>query len=256
MNCEAVEQFVLNGRIVWTMTTVGYTKYTLNLVNWLTTVAKVPWKLCVVCCDKESETFFRRENVPYVSWNGDKVKRTQDGMAAFGTPGFEKCNLQKLSILEWFCMNYSACGITHSLYLDGDIVVRTDPWPLLDFKTDLLFQCDCYGTENHGSRDFQCNTICSGVIATRHVPGQEILYQWEPALWEKSSKQDQPFIASRLFSTNTPYTILERRIFGNGTWMKAGSWKNEDWCLLHYNYLVSSTKRTAMKANNHWLIIY
>jgi hypothetical protein len=178
-------------------------------------------------------------------------------MAAFGTPGFEKCNRQKLSILEWFCMNYSACGITHSLYLDGDIVVRMDPWPLLDFTTDLLFQCDCYSTENHGSPEKgNCSTICSGMIATRHVPGQEILYQWEQALWEKSSKQDQPFIASRLVSTNTPYTILERRLFGNGAWMKTGSWKNEDWCLLHYNYLVSSTKRSAMKANNHWLVIY
>lgn len=256
MNCEDVARFVKDGRIVWTMTTVGYVKYTLNLSYWLTTIAKVPWTLCVVCCDKESEAFFRREKIPYLSWNGDRVKRTQDGMAAFGTSAFEKCNRQKLSILEWFCLNYSACGITHSLYLDGDIVVRKDPWPLmlpLFNDTNLLFQCDCYNNVNHGPEN-NCRNICSGVIATRHAPGQEALYKWESELWEKVSKQDQPFIGSRLESTEAPYTILERRLFGNGAWMKAGTWKEEDWCLLHYNYLVSGSKRTALKENGHWII--
>ena len=90
MNIDDVKRFVKDGRIAWTMTTVGYTKYTLNLSQWLTTIAKVPWTLCVVCCDKESEAFFRREKVPYISWNGERVKRTQDGMAAFGTTAFEK----------------------------------------------------------------------------------------------------------------------------------------------------------------------
>ena len=308
MNYDDVRRFVTEGRIVWTMTTIGYTKYTLNLSRWLTTIAKVPWTLCIVCCDKESEAFFRRERVPYISWNGDKVRRTQDGMAAFGTPSFEKCNHQKLSILEWFCRNYSECGIEYSLYLDGDIVVRVDPWPLIlpEFTdVDMLFQCDCFNTLNHGP-DLNCNNICSGVIATRHIQAQaqthteiqgetetkgeteiqeqgeiqeqeqeqakaeiqekgeiqtkgEIqanLYVWEPILWESVSKQDQPFIASRLVTTKTPYKILERRLFGNGAWMKAGTWKTEEWCLLHYNYLVSGSKRTALKENGHWIIEY
>jgi len=256
MNIDSVKSFVKDERIVWTMTTIGYIKYTLNLSRWLTTKANVPWTLCVVCCDKESEAFFRREKISYIGWNGDRVKRTQDGMAAFGTTAFEKCNRQKLSILEWFCLNYSECGIRHSLYLDGDIVVRKDPWPLLlpEFnEVNYLFQCDCDIATAH-EKEEKCKNICSGVIATQHAPGQEVLYKWEPELWEKVAKQDQPFIAARIFTTETPYKILERRDFGNGVWMKAGTWKEEDWCLLHYNFLVSSSKRKALKENGHWII--
>jgi hypothetical protein len=236
------------------MTTIGYTKYTLNLYTWLTTVAKVPWTLCIVCCDKESEMFFRRENVPYVSWS--MGTRTQVGMAAFGTIAFEKCNHQKLLILEWFAKFYSVCGIEHSLYLDGDIVVRRDPWPLLlpEFSSEnILFQCDCFNDTDH----VDCGVICSGVIATRHVSeSQANLYTFDADLWEKTAKQDQPFIAKRLEFTSTPFKIISRRLFGNGTWQKSGQWKNDDWCLLHYNYLVSSTKKSAMKKAGHWLVMY
>jgi hypothetical protein len=256
MNCHDIQRFVKDGRIVWTMTTVGYTRYTLNLSRWLTTVAKVPWTLCVVCCDKDSELFFRREKVPYISWNGEGVRRTQDGMAAFGTTAFEKCNRQKLSILEWFCLNYSACGISHSLYLDGDIVVRTDPWPLVlpvFGHVDILFQCDCDTMAEHGPEN-KCENTCTGVIATRHTDSQAALYAWEQELWEKVMRQDQPFVTKRLLARDIPYKILDRHQFGNGFWMKSGQWKGDDWCLLHYNFLVSSSKRTALKENGHWLV--
>jgi len=184
-------------------------------------------------------------------------------MAAFGTPSFEKCNQQKLAILEWFARNYSAHGIEYSLYLDGDIVVRKDPWPLLlaEFlplrgleDANLLFQCDCCN-DNHEDK-FHCGTICSGVIACRHVAGQEALYTFDKELWNSTARQDQPFIAKRLEITGTPFKMLSRKDFGNGIWQKTGKWKDYDWCLLHYNYLVSSTKKTAMKKENHWLVPY
>lgn len=257
MEVSAVNKFVLNGCIVWTMTTSGYTWYTLNLVTWLRTVAKVPWTPCVICCDDASEAFFRRQQIPYVSWK-EPGRRAQDGMAAFGTPSFEKCNKQKLTILEWFATRYESCGIVHSLYLDGDIVVRKDPWPLIlaDFATDvnILFQCDCDNADAHAD-GVNCGNACSGVIATRHVSVEQAnLYTWDLDLWNSVARQDQPFIVRRLASTATPFRLLSRRDFGNGIWQKSGRWKEYDWCLLHYNFLVSSSKRTAMKAENHWLV--
>ena len=256
MEVSAVNRFVLDGRIVWTMTTSGYTRYTLNLLTWLRTVAKVPWTLCIVCCDDGAEAFFRRHQIPYVSWK-EPGRRVQDGMAAFGTPSFEKCNKQKLSMLEWFSKNYSSCGITHSLYLDGDIVVRKDVWPLLlkrfeETKVNILFQCECFTVDSHEDQA-NCGVICSGVIATHHSSGSN-LYTFEHALWEASEKQDQPYIAKRLELTATPFAMLSRRDFGNGAWQKSGKWRDYDWCLLHYNYFVSGSKRTAMQKENHWII--
>lgn len=256
MESSALTKFVSNGRIVWTMTTSGYTWYTLNLYTWLRTVAKVPWTLCIVCCDEGSEAFFRRQQIPFVSWK-EPGRRSQDGMAAFGTPSFEKCNKQKLAILEWFASRYAAYGIEYSLYLDGDIVVRKDPWPLLIEafnKENILFQCDCDNADAHED-GVKCGNACSGVIATRHVSvNQANLYTWDLDLWNAVAKQDQPYIVRRLTSTSTPFKMLTRREFGNGVWQKSGKWKEDDWCLLHYNFLVSSSKRTAMKAENHWLV--
>jgi len=260
MNVQDVLPFVHDGNIVWTMTTKGYTKYTLNLFQWLKTKATVKWNLCIVCCDMESHLFFRRELIPHVVWKYDvKPRKTQDCMAAFGTPSFEVCNRDKVLILEWFCLNFKDLGLKNSLYLDGDIVVQKDPWPLilplfLADGTNLLFQCDC----NNGIEHTDCGVICSGVIATRHVSvSQGKLYEWDDALWNASCRQDQLYIGAKIAAgpEKWPFRILSRRLFGNGGWQKAGAWeKDNDWCLLHYNQYISGSKRSAMQKAGHWLI--
>ena len=251
MNSEKIRRFVHNGNITWTMTTIGYVKYTLNLVLWLKKCVK--WDLCVICCDSESELFFRRQQIPCVLYK----KKTQDGMAAFGTPSFSVCNLYKVELLKWFAENYESVGYNKSLYMDGDIVVQRDPWILMDNiigendKENIAFQCDCSADDEH----FDCRTICSGLVLTRHVSkDQGKIYDYDKGRWEKCGSMDQPYIAEAL--GDTPFKILERRQFGNGTWMKRGEWKDGNWTLLHYNYLVSGTKRSAMKANGHWLLHY
>ncbi len=251
MNAEQVLPFVSKGCITWTMTTIGYVKYTLNLVKWLERI-RVPWTLCVICCDPESELFFRREQIPCIQW---KIRRrTQEGMAAFGTPSFEVCNRDKLDILKWFTLKYREVGIEQSLYLDGDIVVQKDPWPVLSGLgpgPDLAFQCDC----SHEEEVHECQSPCSGVIWTRHTSvGQAAIYEIDEALWKAAGSMDQYYIMKTLALTKTSYILLDRRQFGNGVWQKTGRWKDGDWTLLHYNYMVSSSKRTAMKNAEHWLI--
>jgi hypothetical protein len=140
--------------------------------------------------------------------------------------------------------------------MDGDIVVQRDPWILMDnmlneSEEKIAFQCDCYTDDEH----FDCRTICSGLVLTRHVSkDQGRIYEYDKGRWEKCGSMDQPYIAGAL--GDTPFKILERRQFGNGTWMKRGEWKDGNWTLLHYNYLVSGSKRSAMKANGHWLLHY
>jgi hypothetical protein len=173
-------------------------------------------------------------------------------MAAFGTPSFEVCNREKLNILKWFALNY-ACGIEQSLYLDGDIVIQKDPWPLLPGpgECSLAFQCDC----SHEEEVHECTAPCSGVIWTRHTSvAQAAIYEIDEALWKAAGSMDEYYIIKTLAATNTPYRILDRRQFGNGVWQKTGLWKDGNWTLLHYNYMVSSSKRTAMKNAGHWLI--
>lgn len=240
------------GRITWTMTTIGYIKYTLNLVTWLQRIG-VPWKLCIICCDAESELFFRRQQIPCVFYK----KRTIGGMAAYGTPSFSTFNMYKIELLKWFSENYAESGYDKSLYIDGDIVIQKDPWPLLDEvllgEENLAFQCDCEVEDEH----FNCRTICSGVIATRHVSkDQGKIYEFDKDRWDRSCSMDQGFIARGLELYSVPFKILDRRQFGNGTWLRGGQWRDGNWTLLHYNFLVSGVKRAEMKRNEHWLINY
>ena len=247
-----IRPFVKNRRIVWTMTTSAYKMYTLNLRKWLTRVAKVPWTLCIICCDQDSYSFFRRESIPCIFYKENNVRnRGQNSIAVFGSNEFKLWNRIKVDLLRWFCVEPE---LDWSLYLDGDIVVQRDPWPeLIDLKGNLFFQCDCAHGNTH---DTPCRTICSGVIATRHVsPSQAGLYDFDEALWKESLEQDQPYIAARLEETHTPFTTLSRPLFGNGQWQQKGHWKHYDWVLLHYNYRSGDNKKAAMRAAGHWLLV-
>jgi hypothetical protein len=245
-----IQSFIQNKRIVWTMTTSGYKFYTLNMNKWLKEIATVPWTLCIICCDEDSYTFFRRENIPCVRYKSSSVKkRGQIGMSPFGSNEFKIWNRIKIDLLRWFC---TQPDLEWSLYLDGDIVVQRDPWPeLIDLDGNLFFQCDC----GNGIEHTDCGNICSGVIATRHVsPSQADLYNFDPGMWKAALEQDQPYIAARLQQTETPFRTLSRPLFGNGHWQQKGLWKEHDWVLLHYNYRVGDNKKSAMRAAGHWLL--
>lgn len=251
-----IEPFVKDGRVVWTMTTNGYKFYTLNLIAWLKDVAKVPWTLCVICCDAESYSFFRREGIQCISYE-TSTNKGQQRIAAFGTDDFAKWNKKKVELLKWFAENAKGLGITRTLYLDGDIVVQRDPWPVLEecFKetdVDFLFQCDCVGVEDHSD----CGVICSGVIAQRIGEVATPLYEFEKEGWLAADRQDQPYIAQRLKTLGIPYKTLKRSLWGNGDWQKSSRWKEDQWVLLHYNYRVGDTKKAAMRSFGHWRIPY
>ena len=252
-----VQPFIKQGRIVWTMTTSAYKLYTLNLRKWLIEVAKVPWTLCIICCDQDSYTFCRRESVPCIFYKDQTIRKGQQGIAVFGSTEFKVWNRIKLDLLRWFAANALSLGIEWSLYLDGDIVVQQDPWPnLIDLSGNLFFQCDCGNVDPHDAPAPNCRNICSGVIATRHVSEMQAdLYSYTPTLWKKSLEQDQPYIAERLKETRTSFQTLSRRLFGNGHWQQKGAWKEDDWVLLHYNYRSGDTKKLAMRAAKHWLLI-
>ena len=258
MESQQVAKFVSKeGSLTWTMTTNGYKTYTLNLVSWLRDVAKVSWKLCVICCDRESHEFFRREGVPCLLYS-DKMEGGQTSVSVFGSASFARLNLKKLKILDWVETHANALGIRKSLYLDGDIVVAADPWPVLDEiakqkGASLLFQCDCY----HGIDHADCRSICSGCICRFH-DGEPLisLYKVDAEQWKAADFQDQPYIANRLTLLNIPFYTLPRRLFGNGGWQKGGAWRQGDWILLHYNYRAGNSKKSAMQESGHWRISY
>jgi hypothetical protein len=253
MDLKRIQPFIYENHITWTMTTNGYKLYTLNLIAWLTQVAKVPWTLCVICCDAESYTFFRREGIPCIPYE-IQTSKGQQMISPFGSNDFAKWNRKKVELLLWFTRICPEAGVKKSLYLDGDIVVQKDPWAYLEGSSDLIFQCDCVGSEVHSN----CKSICSGVLFQRHNGDPKIkeLFMFDKTDWEAAERQDQPYIANRLAKLNIPFNTLDRGLFGNGQIQMAGLWKTQPWVLLHYNYRVGDTKKQAMRAAGHWRLLY
>jgi hypothetical protein len=173
-------------------------------------------------------------------------------MASFGSNDFALWNRKKVEILHWF----SKQGLKAALYLDGDIVLNRDPWPVFEDLWEngapsLLFQCDCADANDHDG----CETICSGVIAERYS-SQHTLYEFYSDQWIAAERQDQPYISKRLKLLGIPYKTLHRKLFQNGYILSSGAWKDGDWVLLHYNYMVGVRKKLRMKQNGHWTIQY
>lgn len=252
---EAIRSYIHEGRLTWTMTTNGYKFYTLNLISWLRDVAKVPWKLCVICCDKESYLFFRREGYSCILYDGKAMNQMK--AASFESQEFGRIVRKKLELLLWISKHAQEFGITKSLFLDGDIVVQRDPWPCLEGlweggMKELAFQCDCFGDEDH----LDCGVACTGVIAQNHSFDTSPIWTFHEETWKDSSNNDQVFVQKRLKALETPYSTLPRPEWCNGTWQKSMKWKDHDWVLLHYNYRVGDTKKAAMKALGHWRIPY
>lgn len=254
MNPESIKSFVtVDGRCTWTMTTNGYKYYTLNLLVWLRDIAKVPWKFLIVCCDSESLAFFRREGIPCVGYKAQEQKGQQQ-ISGFGTDSFAKWNRKKMELFQWFCgPEARSVNIRESLYLDGDIVVREDPWPVLSkVEGGIVCQCDCVGQENHSD----CGALCSGVVLLRHTKCNPDVFQVVQEEWIAADRQDQPYIRNRIAKLGEPLRTLDRSLFGNGHWQMSKLWKTTPWILLHYNYRVGDTKKAAMKVDGHWKIPY
>jgi hypothetical protein len=252
MDSKRIQPFIHENRISWTMTTNAYKFYTLNLITWLK-LAKVPWTPCVICCDTESYTFFRREGVPCIAY-AIETSKGQQALSPFGSAEFSKWNRKKVELLLWFTRICPEIGVKESLYLDGDIIVHQDPWMFLEGETDLIFQCDCVGPEVHSN----CGSICSGVIFQKQTGDQKIidLYTFDKEDWDAAERQDQVYIANRLRKFNIPFYTLNRQLFGNGHIQMSGIWKTNPWVLLHYNYRQGDTKKQAMKAAGHWKLPY
>jgi Nucleotide-diphospho-sugar transferase len=242
-----LSRYLYNGVFLWTLTTNGYKFLTLNLVRHLQK-AKVPWKLTVVCGDKNCHRFFLTEGIPCIL---APTAQTDDrtGILPFGSRAFQEINLVKLDLLNLFA---KMSTVQTCVYLDGDIIATQDFLPdLLERldKTPLLFQCD----EKEKTADkHPCPAACTGLIAFKHGADGGIFHMNDRALWNERP-EDQVWVDRRLAADAAPYDTLPRDLYPNGSFVDD---LPPNYMLLHYNRLVGNAKLIKMKRNNHWIIPY
>lgn len=243
--------------MIFTVTSDGYKYFTWNLWKNLQLV-KVPWRLTILCLDRESLDFFNRiALVPAKAYFMEKSSGEHKTPSLFGSAHFKRMNRMKLKALEEFSQKEDLDTL---IYIDSDIAVFRDLVPVLQellIEAPLLFQCDEKVDGDFGCSDTKhCKNPCTGVIAMR-LPGQretlKKLYSLESETWKKSLT-DQDYIATRLLDLLVPYETLDRPQFPNGIFLAGDRYKAGTPVLVHFNYILGMEKRRVMKTKGCWLL--
>jgi hypothetical protein len=253
-----IDPFVKDKTLVFTVTSDGYKYYTWNLYKMLQEL-KVPWKLCILCLDRECKEFFDRiAQIPSRLYLMPGQHIQHKDPVRFGTPAFKRMNRMKIKALEDLSQRPE---LDRLIFLDSDIAVFKDfvPYFTEKFLTDsLLFQCDENITGSFECSNLHaCTNPCTGVIGMALTaetrPLLKALYKLDAPTWE-TALTDQDYIASRLTALQTPFAILPRPDFPNGIFLANDRYKQGDPYLVHYNYIIGKNKKSKMIEKECWTL--
>lgn len=253
-----IDSYIQNKTFVFTVTSDGYKYYTWNLYKMLQAL-QVPWKLCILCLDKESYAFFQRIAViPCRLYQISGQQILHKDPVLFGSTAFKRMNRMKLKALEEFSQRPDLETI---LFLDSDIAVFQDPLPEIQRYLEshpLWFQCD---EKEEGSfvcsKEDSCPNPCTGVIAMRLTaesrPQLKDIFKIVDPTW-KESLTDQDYILKRMQETGIAYATLKRDAFPNGIFIAENRYKQASPYLLHFNYILGKDKKRIMKQKDCWAL--
>lgn len=253
--------------VVFTVTTNGYKFLTWNL--WLSIQKQAtPWKLVIVCLDKECHRFFSQiANIPSILLPDANLQIVGDAtkVAAHGSGDFNRITKLKLATFAYFLKDPS---IERMLYIDSDIVLFRDPVPYLETiltpEHALWFQCDEHNPE-YKCRVFEggCGNVCTGVIGfwigtPEARAAIHTLISYDDALWKTcKDNNDQEYIQKKIGALSYPYDTFPRDLFPNGSFLRNDHWKSlPQPFLLHFNFLVGANKQRVIKSKGFWFVPY
>lgn len=243
---------------MFTVTSDGYKYYTWNLYKMLQEL-KVPWRLCILCLDKESFDFMNKiAMIPSRLYLMPGQHIHHKDPVLFGSQQFKRMNRMKLKALEDFSQRED---IETLFFLDSDIAVFQDPLPAIKTLLEqhpLWFQCD---EKQEGSfvcsNEDACTNPCTGIIAMSLTsdtrPLFKEVYKIVDSTW-KEAVTDQDYILKRLQATQMPFKTLDRSLFPNGIFLQNNRYKETNPFLLHFNYILGKDKKRFMKQKDCWVL--
>lgn len=262
-----MDSYITSKTVIFTVTTNGYKYLTWNL--WLHfQKLKMPWKLLILCLDKESHRFFSQiANIPsmllpevHLQIQGDTTK-----VACHGSGDFNRITKLKLNAFTYLLKNPS---IERLLYLDSDIVPFRDLLPYvqetLTETNPLWFQCDEHNPEYKCSKQRHgCSNCCTGVIGfwlgnSESRNRMLDLVSYNESLWKECKENnDQEYIQKKLDLMGIQIQTFPRDLFPNGSFLRDNHWLDlKEPYLLHFNFIVGGNKQRVIKSKGFWLVPY
>ena len=253
------QRYIRDGLLCWTLTSNGYKYLTWNLAKMWSAVMSQP--LVIVCADKSSYSFLRREGVAAVILVEKLLPDFGHQIVPFGSKNFMALNRLKLRLLKGFADD---AAVERCVYLDGDIAVYKNFLGDIEERlkqAPLWLQCDEQQREGCAA-DISgsiCTWACTGLIAFRHGTDPRI-FHIDEALWTGPCQaQDQPWVNKRMAEYGVEFHSLPRNLYPNGAraaFTHSDPARKEEAFILHYNYRVGESKRADMKRFGDWKLPY
>lgn len=224
-----------DGLIVITYINYGYFDYLFNFIKNMR-MLNLPWKLCVVCIDRESVQLCTTHSIECVYLQLNKSLE----FAQWNTEKFTDITYAKLDVIT-HVLNYK--NVKRLLYVDTDIWIYKDFVPYLKkLPHSLYMQSDCNKPNQYDSN------ACTGFMYILNNVASRTLFKYNHDQPKHSS--DQYYVNQKMKQLKIPCIQLDRNLFPNGIYRKNVP---QNAFILHYNYIVGNDKRICMKENNHWL---
>jgi hypothetical protein len=246
--------YIKDNFLIWTMTTNGYKYITYNLYESLKK-ANVPWKLMIICVDRESQKFLQGMNVHCIYKNPNTSVLAALHPSQFGSDTFMKFNKIKLDLMEEIRLGVPQ-EVKYITYMDGDIIVFRDFMPYIkeqfaSTNSVILFQNDdLYGAVNTRANG------CTGFFTLKQQSLEKSPFLVDNIASWRELREDQVWVNKKIVEYEVPFDYFNRDLFPNGTYLTERRWDKSEPYILHYNHLVGLTKISYMKRNRHWYIIY
>ena len=237
------------------MVNSGYVDYTRNFLR----AINFDFNITIYCLDKEA--FNALDGEPHGTCVDASVfMKTEysQKLCIWATPEYKKILSAKLDSIK-YTLEHSVCPVG---YIDMDIVVFTDPTPILlqcmkdNPSTQMFTQCDEITSEC--TNFHKCKSMCSGVIVFRNNDiCKHLLSHTEADIARYQSDQD--LIMHKCDMLGIGRMSVSNRIFINGAYPHLRDYKvsfPSTACLVHFNHTIdrNGEKRKAMMLQDLWRI--
>ena len=230
--------------VFFTITNYGYVLYTLNILKSLSKWG-LDKKVLIICLDDKSNKTFLRLGYSTYYYNTELAK-----FIAWNKPGYDKICYYKLlamcKIIE---------GGYNFFYVDGDIVFKQNPTPLIDAWVN---ESAAVFMQNDTMENFNTSNLCSGCVFAKSTELTKKYFVCDTPATIRAYElgaginNDQTYINDYI----KPFVHINAmllELFPNGQYFMQNCEKVKDTAVLvHFNWLIGHDKMAKIKQYGMW----
>jgi hypothetical protein len=253
-NLQIIKNSIHQNLLIFTFCNFGYMLFVENFINRIQEL-KTPWKLLVICIDKKSFEYIKK-NLKYDYCFYIDMNVTNEFVPFSNRKNFTDVTYKKLDcfqyILDAIINKSNNLTIKKIVYTDTDIFIYKDFFDdiLKNYNDKLIYFQNDNGNKNNNNNE----NLCSGFIIFNNKGHDNLksvkVFKYKEFKFDisKSTCGEQTFLNA--IKQHYSHDTLPRNIYPNGVFFNQNC-ICPDAKLLHYNWMVGHDKIKNMIYNCH-----